>query len=98
MSRFRQLLLASLAVAIAILLSGVGATYAQQDSAPVKPTAEQEAVAAQRKADAARKARASRDESFKRRHETQKYIKKVAEGQESKRAEAPDNAGKEGAK
>jgi murein L,D-transpeptidase YcbB/YkuD len=98
MNRIRRLLLASLAVAITILLSGVGATYAQQDSAPVKPTAEQEAVAAQRKAAAARKARAQRDEAFKKRHETQKYIKKVAEGQESKGAAAPDNAGKEGAK
>jgi hypothetical protein len=110
MNRFSHLLFTTFVVAVMALSSGINVTCAQQgsaavkpaaeqDPAAVKPAAEQDPAAAQRAAAAAVRARAQRDAAVKRRHEAQKYIQKVVEGQQpGTGVAAPDKAGKEGAK
>ena len=94
MNRFRLLLVTAFMIAVTAPCWGTGVSSAQQ-APEVKAAADKDPVAAKRKADAAIRARAQRDAAIKKRHDTQKYIQKVVEGQQSGAA-APENAGKGG--
>ena len=98
MNRFKLLLFTTFIVAVTAFSSGIGVSYAQQDPAAAKPTAEQDAAAATLKAKAATRAIEKRAEMLKQRKAAKEYIKKVVEGQQPGAEVAPpDNTGKEGA-
>jgi len=97
MNKFGLLLVAAFMAAVTALCWGTGVSYAQQGP-EVKAAGDKDPAAVKRKTDAAIRARAQRDAALKKRHDTQKYIKQVVEGQQSgAAAPAPEKAGKGGA-
>jgi len=97
MNRFRLLLITMCAVAVTVFSSGIGVSYAEENSTAANPTAEK-AAAEKRKADAATRALAKRAEMLKQRKDAKEYIKKVVEGQQPGEVTSPADAGTGGAK
>jgi hypothetical protein len=95
---FSILLLTAFMAAVTIFSWGTGVTYAGQKKAVAPPPTAEQQAAAKKRADAdAAKVRAQRDARIKNRHEAQKAIQKIVEG-EKPAAAGPGNAGKESAK
>jgi Flp pilus assembly protein TadB len=91
MNRFRLLLLTAFVLAGTVL---AGVAFAAQEPAPPNQATGQDAVAKQKAAEQAVKARAMRDAVQKRRQDAQKFLKENATGhQPAAEGAAPANAG-----